>query len=118
MVASYWVNGESCWVKGNSTVSDLASYRAQIDGIDQQLISLLDTRMRICEAVARYKARERIPVMQSARVEGVLRRCSELAVTHGLQPQFVRSVYEVVIAATCAREHEIVQEIAGSGSAS
>jgi chorismate mutase-like protein len=101
-----------------STVSDLASCRAQIDGIDEQLVSLLETRMRICEAVARYKAREGIPVMQRARVEAVLRRCSELAVTHGLQPHFVRSVYEVVITATCAREHEIVQEIAGSGRTS
>ena len=96
-------------------MSDLDSCRAQIDGIDEQLVSLLGARMRICEAVAGHKAREGIPVMQRARVEGVLRRCSELAVVHGLQPQFVRSVYEVVIAATCAREHEIVREIAGSG---
>jgi prephenate dehydrogenase/chorismate mutase len=96
-------------------VSDLDSCRAQIDGIDEQLVSLLGARMRICEAVAGHKAREGIPVMQRARVEGVLRRCSERAVVHGLQPQFVRSVYEVVIAATCAREHEIVREIAGSG---
>lgn len=96
-------------------MSDLDSWRAQIDGIDEQLVSLLDTRMRICEAVARHKAREGIPVMQQARVEAVLRRRSELAVAHGLQPQFVRSLYEVVIAATCAREHEIVEEIAGSG---
>jgi 4-amino-4-deoxychorismate mutase len=98
-------------------VTDLGSFRHRIDGIDQRLVALLGERMRICEDVARHKAAAGILVVQPERAAGVVERCAEMGAANGLRAGFVRRLYELVIAETCEREQELLDELRAAGPA-
>lgn len=86
----------------------LAPFRARLDEIDEKLPALLGERFQICREIALHKHRHDIPMMQPGRVEQVrehyLRRAAEV----GLPPDFVASLFELMIAATCKMEDELM----------
>lgn len=92
-------------------MTELGSLRHRIDAIDERLVALLGERMRVCEDVARYKAAAGIPVVQPERAAGVVERCAEMGAATGLRPGFVRRLYELVIAESCEREQELLEEL-------
>lgn len=76
---------------------ELFEYRRQIDALDDQIVALLAKRFEIVRAVGRMKARNNIPVVQSARVEEVKDRVAGIAKGQNLDPDFVRHLYQVMI---------------------
>lgn len=78
-------------------MEELAEYRRQIDALDDQIIDLLARRFEIVRAVGRLKARIRIPVVQSARVEEVKDRVGDMAAAKNLDRDFVRHLYQIMI---------------------
>ena len=46
---------------------ELKDYRAEIDRIDKEIVSLFQQRMRTCEGIARYKHANNLPVMDTGR---------------------------------------------------
>lgn len=76
---------------------ELKEYRKQIDALDNEIVALLGKRFEIVRAVGRMKARENIPVVQSARVDEVKDRVAALALKHDLEPDFIRNLYQAMI---------------------
>jgi chorismate mutase len=87
----------------------LVEYRARIDAIDDDLIKLLGRRYAICRDVARYKKERQIPMMQTNRVKQVKERCAELALLQGVDPEFVRELYTLIIEEACRIEDRIIE---------
>lgn len=88
-------------------IEKLEEYRAQIDALDRELIDILARRIRVIKAVGHLKAQENISVVQSARAEEVKRRNAQLAAEKGINPEFVRRFYDMLI----DHAHEIENEI-------
>lgn len=86
----------------------LADHRRRLDQIDNALLELLGRRIEIGRLVAEYKRDNDVPVMQPSRVEQVLDRVAADAIAHGLEPEFVRSLYRLIIDEMCRVEDEIV----------
>lgn len=86
----------------------LADHRRRLDQIDNALLELLGRRIEIGRLVAEYKRDNDVPVMQPSRVEQVLDRVAVDAIAHGLEPEFVRSLYRLIIDEMCRVEDEIV----------
>ena len=86
----------------------LDEFRVRLNAIDDDLIELLGRRFAICREVANYKRVHDIPMMQSARVEEVKRRCADLGLKHNLDPQFTMSLYSLIIDEACKVEDEII----------
>jgi chorismate mutase-like protein len=78
-------------------MEELAEYRKQIDALDNQIVELLARRFEIVRSVGRLKARIKIPVVQSARVDEVKDRVGTMAATKNLDPDFVRHLYQIMI---------------------
>ena len=100
-------------------MEQLAKYRAELNTIDYQIIALLGQRYVICRNVARHKKEQRIPVMQHGRVNEVKDRCANLAITHNINPDFVRELYGLIIDEACRIEDAIINNPgtdSGSGS--
>ncbi len=86
----------------------LADHRRHLDKIDGALLELLGRRIDIGRQVAEYKRDNAVPVMQPSRVQQVLDRVAADAAAHQLNPEFVRSLYQLIIDEMCRVEDEIV----------
>ncbi len=98
-------------------MAPLNEYRARIDEIDLQLISLLVQRLEICREVADYKLTHSLPTMQPERVRQVLERLAALADEKGLDPDFVKSIWHAIITEACAIEDRLRSEREDKGQA-
>jgi chorismate mutase len=88
----------------------LADHRHRLDEIDGALLELLGRRIDIGRRVAEYKRDNDVPVMQPSRVQQVLDRVAADAAGHHLDPEFVRSLYRLIIDEMCRVEDEIVDD--------
>ena len=86
----------------------LASFREQIDRIDERLLSALAERVAVCREVAEHKRAEGIPMMQPGRVATVEDRWAELARARGIDEGFARRLARAVIDEGCRVEDEII----------
>jgi chorismate mutase len=97
----------------------LAPFRARLDFLDGEILRLLGDRFEVCRQVAYHKREHDIPMMQPQRVvevrEGYLRRGAEA----NLPADFAAALFELLIAATCEMEDELIagSSTAGDGSA-
>jgi len=76
----------------------LDEVRAQIDGIDRQIVALLGERGDYVRQAARFK-KSKDDVAAPARVEQVIGKVRALAGEHGADPGVVECVYRAMIAA-------------------
>jgi chorismate mutase len=90
---------------------DLERYRGRLDRIDDQIASLLGERFDICRAVAHHKSAHSIPMMQPERVVEVRARYLARGAAADLPPDFSADLFELLIAATCRLEDEIIDEL-------
>ena len=72
------------------------------------------TRFDICRDVARYKAAHDIPMMQPDRVIAVRERYLARGTSVGLPTTFSSDLFEVLIAATCRLEDEIIAALSSA----
>jgi chorismate mutase len=93
------------------SMSDLESYRGRLDRIDDQIAHLLGERFDICRAVAHFKSAHGIPMMQPDRVDAVRARYLARGAAVDLPSDFSTNLFELLIAATCRVEDEIIDEL-------
>ncbi len=59
-------------------MSNLDTYRAQIDDIDRQLVALIEKRMGISKKVGEYKKANNLPVLDEKRETEVIKKRMEM----------------------------------------
>ena len=89
----------------------LQPFRDRLDVIDDEIARLLGERFRICREVAVYKSEHEIPMMQPGRVEIVRRRYLERGAQAKLPADFTGELFDLLIAATCREEDELMAAI-------
>ena len=94
-------------------MSGLESYRRRLDVIDDEIARLLGERFDICREVAVYKSEHEIPMMQPDRVEVVRARYLARGEEAGLPEDFSGDLFDLLIAATCKAEDELMERLAG-----
>jgi chorismate mutase len=90
----------------------LQPFRDRLDVIDDEIVRLLGERFDICRAVAVYKSEHEIPMMQPGRVEVVRGRYLERGADVDLPADFTGDFFDLLIAATCKAEDELMDRIA------
>ncbi len=91
--------------------TDIEVLRAELDGIDMRLLDTLRARIECCVDIARVKRAQNIPMMQPHRIGVVQRRAAEYGEQHGIAREFLRQLYELIIAETCRVEDEIIGDV-------
>jgi chorismate mutase len=92
----------------------LEFFRGRLDLIDEEIAALLGERFDICREVAVYKSEHEIPMMQPGRVEVVRTRYLERGAQVGLPEEFVAALFDLMIAATCKAEDELMERLAAT----
>lgn len=90
----------------------LEPYRRRLDGLDDQIARLLGERFEVCREIARHKLANGIPMMQPDRVEAVRTRYLARGDEAGLPADFSADLFELLIAATCKEEDELMAALA------
>ena len=93
-------------------MSGLESYRRRLDVIDDEIARLLGERFDICREVAVYKSEHEIPMMQPDRVKIVRERYLARGAEVDLPPEFTADLFDLLIAATCKAEDELMDALA------
>ena len=86
----------------------LAALRSEIDTIDNQIVALLAARMATAHRVAAIKRELGIPVVIPERIAKVIDRCAGLGAEAGLDPGYLRRLYQTIIDETCRIELELL----------
>lgn len=95
-------------------MSGLEPFRRRLDVIDDEIARLLGERFQICREVAVYKSENEIPMMQPGRVEIVRARYLERGAEADLPPEFSADLFDLLIAATCKAEDELMDRLAAA----
>lgn len=99
-------------------MSGLEPYRRRLDGIDDAIAGLLGERFEVCREIARFKLDEGIPMMQPARVDAVRARYLARGAEAGLPAEFSANLFELLIAATCKEEDELMAALTAESDGS
>jgi chorismate mutase len=91
-------------------VSGLEPYRRRLDELDSEIARLIGERFEVCRGVARYKRENGIAMMQPDRVEQVRAHYLARGEQADIPPDFTADFFELVIAATCKMEDELIGE--------
>jgi chorismate mutase-like protein len=98
------------------TENGLDGFRARLDRLDDEIARLLGERFQVCREIALYKHAEGIPMMQPDRVAEVRARYLARGAEAGLPAEFSGKLFELLIAATCKLEDELMEAAAdGAG---
>jgi len=90
------------------TPPELEVFRQQIDEYDQELIAILARRFGVVRQVGVFKVGAQMEAIQSARAQAVKDRAVRLGQEQGLDPNFMRRLYDVMIDYAHDIEHEIL----------
>ncbi len=74
----------------------ISQLRKQIDELDNQLMDLLTKRMRVSREIAEYKKLHNMTVVQTTRYSEILDKRAAQGVLCGMNPDFVKKVYEAI----------------------
>jgi chorismate mutase len=86
----------------------LERFRRRLDFLDGEIARLLGERFDVCREVALHKREHDIPMMQPERVIEVRERYLERGAEVNLPPDFTAALFELLIAATCKLEDELI----------
>lgn len=89
----------------------LEPYRLRLDELDDEIARLLGERFDVCREIARYKLAHEIPMMQPDRVAIVRDRYLARGEEAGLPEEFSAGLFELLIAATCKAEDELMEAL-------
>ncbi len=88
------------------TIEDV---RAEIDNLDQQIISLLGKRFLYVKEIVRFKSNsEEIKAVE--RFDAVIRSRRELAIRNNLSPDIIEKMYRLLIGYFIEEEHNILNQ--------
>ncbi|MGP0101751.1 MAG: chorismate mutase [Solirubrobacteraceae bacterium] len=89
-------------------MTGLDPYRRRLDALDEEIARLLGARFEVCREIALHKRAHGIPMMQPGRVAEVRARYRARGAECALPPDFTSALFELLIAATCKMEDELI----------
>ena len=82
--------------------------RSQIDVIDENLLSLLSSRMKISRKIGEYKKDNNIAILQTSRWESILEDMVKKGAECGLSEPFVTAVFNAIHEASVQVQNDIL----------
>lgn len=102
-------------VEGSLNSESISEVRANINRVDEQLLRLLSERRTFSRAMAEAKQQERFPIRDREREEALLVNRIREGRSHGLDANFVTSVYHAIIDDSVRLQQHILQRRANPG---
>ena len=88
----------------------LLDYRSKIDELDTELIDVLARRFQVVKNVGHLKVQEGMSVVQPSRAQEVVDKAMEMGSENGLDPEFIKQLYNLMISHAHDLEDEILEQ--------
>lgn len=92
------------------TTENLSLLRQQIDEADNELLEILNKRMRICREIGQYKKEHRMPVLQAGRYDDIMQSRVKLAEEMGMSGDFMRTVLAAIHEESVRQQIEVLND--------
>lgn len=90
-------------------MQDIQTLRGQLDQIDREIMDLVEKRLEVSRAVARWKSARGLPVLDAAREEQVLETRAAMIRETELK-EYVRTLFRDIMAMSRAEQEKVLQE--------
>lgn len=90
------------------TTESLTLLRQQIDTLDNELLEVLNKRMRVSREIGQYKKEHRMPVLQTGRYDDIIQSRVKLAMEMGMSSDFMKSVLAAIHEESVRQQIEIL----------
>lgn len=97
-------------IKNTSLLTTLEDLRIVIDKYDDQLIEVLEERMKISEKIGQYKKENSITILQTSRWDELLRRRIEQGEKKGLSEEFVLKLFRAIHQESINHQEKIMNQ--------
>ena len=84
----------------------LSGLRARLAGIDESLLDLLRLRIECSVEIARVRRDNGLPASQAEQIAAVRHRAVDYGASHGLDQDFLRRFYNLVLGETFRMEEQ------------
>ncbi len=91
-----------------STTESLSLLRRQIDELDNELLEVLNRRMRVSREIGQYKKEHSMPVVQIGRHDDIMQSRVKAAMEMGMAPEFMRTVLSAIHEESVRQQIEIL----------
>ena len=92
------------------TTEGITTLRRQIDEVDNKLMELLAKRMRVCREIGYFKKEHNMTVLQTSRYNEILDKRGAQGSLCGMDPMFVKTVFEAIHEESVRQQMEIVNK--------
>lgn len=92
------------------TTENLTILRQQIDALDNELLEVLNKRMRVSREIGQYKKEHRMPVLQAGRYDDIIQSRVKLAMEMGMSSEFMKSVLAAIHEESVRQQIEILNK--------
>lgn len=93
-----------------SEMETLEDLRVKIDKFDEQLLKTLDERMKVAEAIGRYKKEYNITILQPSRWDEIINKIVEKAAKYNLSEEFVTAMFKSIHQESINKQNAIMNE--------
>jgi chorismate mutase len=93
-----------------STTEDIQMLRKQIDELDNDLMSLLAKRMRVCREIGQYKKEHNMTVLQANRYNEILEKRGAQGTLCGMSADFIAQIFEGIHEESVRQQLEIINK--------
>ncbi len=76
---------------------EMVKLRNHIDGLDDQILTLLEKRVTLAKRIALVKTKSGIPIRDEQREKELLERVASQAESLGLNPELTRRIFREII---------------------
>lgn len=97
----------------SQSTESLSALRQQIDRIDNELIELLNKRMRVSREIGQYKKEHSMPVVQAGRYDDIMQTRRKLAEQMGMSGDFMAAVLTAIHEESVRQQLEILNNNRG-----
>ena len=84
--------------------------RQQIDELDNELLEVLNKRMRVSREIGQYKKEHRMPVLQIGRHDEIMQSRAALAEEMGMSGDFMRTVLSAIHEESVRQQIEVLKD--------
>ncbi|HEC43883.1 MAG TPA: 3-deoxy-7-phosphoheptulonate synthase [Bacteroides sp.] len=80
----------------NGLAMTLGELREEIDTLDDQIIDIFETRMKIADQIGQYKKSYNVAILQSKRWDSILNKRLDMGYKKGLSNEFITRVFRAI----------------------
>ena len=92
------------------TTENLTLLRQQIDRIDNELLEILNKRMRVSREIGQYKKEHSMQIVQTGRYDDILKSRIAQAVDMGMSGDFMRDVLQAIHEESVRQQIEVLND--------